>query len=61
MKYQKLLLLLLISFTFEFRSNSFMRKLQSVSDLASAEPETIEAETTLPFIVPIMLQIQLSQ
>ena len=52
MKYQKLLLLLLISFTFEFRSNSFMRKLQSESDLPSAEPETIEAETTLPFIPP---------
>ena len=49
MKNRKLLLLLFISFTFEFRSHSFMRKLQGESDVLSTEPEE---ETTLPFIVP---------
>ena len=41
MKHEKFLLLILISFTFEFRSHSFMRKLQSESDMPSTEPETI--------------------
>jgi hypothetical protein len=49
MKYQKLLLLLLISFAFGLRSHSFIRKLQIESDMPSSEPEE---ETTLPFIVP---------
>ena len=52
MKHEKFLLLILISFTFEFRSHSFMRKLQSESDMPSTEPETIERETTLPLVVP---------
>ena len=52
MKYQKLLFLILISFTFEFISHSFMRKLESQSDIPGTEPETTEEETTLPFIVP---------
>jgi len=50
MKYQQFLLFILISFTFEFRSHSFMRKLQSESDMPSTEPE--EAETTLPYVAP---------
>ena len=52
MKYQKLLFLILISFTFEFISHSFMRKLESQSDIPGTEPETSEEETTLPYIVP---------
>ena len=52
MQYQKLLFLILISFTFELRRHEFIRKLQVDSDLPNTEPETVEAETTVPFIVP---------
>ena len=50
MKHQILLLLLLISFSFEFRRHSFIRKLQSETEIPTPEPETIE--TTLPFEIP---------
>ena len=52
MKHQILLLLLLISFSFEFRRHSFIRKLQSETEIPTPEPETIDSETTLPFVIP---------
>ena len=53
MIYQKFLLLSLISLTFEFRRHSFTRKLQiETTDIPSSEPEAIDSETTLPFVVP---------
>lgn len=52
MEYQKLLFLILISFTFQFRSHSFIRKLQAESDLPNSEPEITEVETTLPYVFP---------
>ena len=52
MKYHQLLILMFISFTFEFRCKGLMRELQSESDIPSTEPETIEVQTTLTFIVP---------
>ena len=52
MIYQKFLLLSLISLTFEFRRHSFTRKLQIETDIPSSEPEAIDSETTLPFVVP---------
>ena len=51
MQYQKLLLFLLISYTFEFRSNQFIRRLQSNSDLPDTETE--EIETTVPYVPPV--------
>ena len=65
MKYQKLLFLILISFTFEFRSYEFIRKLQAEvgTDVINTElePETSEfetieptttPETTIPYVIP---------
>ena len=52
MKHQILLLLLLISFSFEFRRHSFIRKLQSETEIPTPELETIDSETTLPFVIP---------
>ena len=52
MEYQKLLFLILISFTLEFRSYAFIRKLQAESDIVTTEPETIEPETIPTFIPP---------
>lgn len=49
MKYQKLLFLILISFTFEIKVT---RKLQSGTDLPHTEPETNEPETTSPYTPP---------
>ena len=42
MKYRKCIFLIIISFTFEFRSYAFIRKLQNESDISSTEPETTE-------------------
>ena len=52
MKYQKLLFLLFISYTFEIRRNLFIRRLQADSDLPNTEPETEELETTVPYVPP---------
>ena len=43
---------MLISFSFEFRRHSFIRKLQSETEIPTPEPETIDSETTLPFVIP---------
>ena len=51
MEYQKLLFLILISFTFGFKNHEFIRKLQE-TEIPSTEPEITEPETTIPFIIP---------